>query len=324
MTAPPTDVLVVIVNYRTADLTLACLESLCDERLTLPGMRVIVVDGGSADDSAERLALEVKARDWSKWVRVLPVSINGGFAYANNRGIEPALKSPNPPRYVHLLNPDTVIHSGAVAQLVEFLDAHPEVGIAGSRLENPDGSPRSYAFRFPTVVSEFEGGLRLGIVSKLLRRWVSTIANPSRAQRVDWVSGASMMVRQEVFDRIGLLDDGYFLYFEEVDFIRRAARAGWTCWTVPESRVVHLAGQSTGLERGKAVRRRPGYWYASRSRYFVSNHGLGQKLLADLAWIAGYSMNLVRRALTFSLKDAPPLLLVDFVQNNARLLRDRR
>jgi GT2 family glycosyltransferase len=173
-------------------------------------------------------------------------------------------------------------------------------------------------------VSEFEGGLRLGIVSKLLRRWVSTIANPSRAQRVDWVSGASMMVRQEVFDRIGLLDDGYFLYFEEVDFIRRAARAGWTCWTVPESRVVHLAGQSTGLERGKAVRRRPGYWYALRSRYFVSNHGLGQKLLADLAWIAGYSMNLVRRALTFSLKDAPPLLLVDFVQNNARLLRDRR
>ena len=133
------------------------------------------------------------------------------------------------------------------AALVEFMNDHPKVGIAGSRLENPNGTPQCSAFRFHSVLSELEGGLRLGIVSRLLRNRVVAPPVSDEQHETDWVAGASMIVRHGVFADIGLMDEGYFLYFEEVDFCLRAHRAGWHCWYVPASRVVHLVGQSSGV-----------------------------------------------------------------------------
>jgi GT2 family glycosyltransferase len=164
------------------------------------------------------------------------------------------------------LNPDTIVRGGAIRALVDFMDSHQRVGIAGSRLENAEGAAECSAHIAPSPLGELESGARLGILSRALHRY--TVSPPMReaAHQCDWVSGASLIVRRKVFEEIGALDEGYFLYFEEVDFCLRAQKAGWRIWFVPESRVVHLEGASTGIRN--IVRRRPQYW-TTRRRYFV-------------------------------------------------------
>src|SRR5262249_24939007 len=161
--------------------------------------------------------------------------------------LRPILAAPNPPDYVLLLNPDTVVRPGAIRPLIDFMERHPEVGITGCRLEYPDGEPQRSAFRFPTIWSEFEGGIRVGVLSKLLNREVVAPRVSDEPHPTDWMAGASMLVRRAVFDDIGLMDEGYFLYFEETDFCLRARRAGWPGWYVPASHVVHLVGQASGV-----------------------------------------------------------------------------
>jgi N-acetylglucosaminyl-diphospho-decaprenol L-rhamnosyltransferase len=197
------------------------------------------------------------------------------------------------------------------------MDHRPDVGIAGSRLENPDGTSQRSAFRFPSVLGEVEDGMRFGPVSRLLRRRLVAPPAPERATPTDWVAGASMIVRREVFSETGPMDDGYFLYFEEVDFCLRASRGGWPCWYVPESRVVHLVGQSTGVTDSTASRRRrPGYWFLARRRYFLKNHGRAKTLLADLAWAGAYASYRTRRALQGKPDRDPEGLLRDFIRHN--------
>ena len=115
------------------------------------------------------------------------------------------------------------------------------------------------------------------------------------AHECDWVSGASLMVRREVFEEIGLFDEGYFLYFEEADFCMRAHTAGWKIWFVPESRVVHIEGASTGIRNVR--QRRPRYWYDSRRRYFVKHFGVFGLILADVLWVVGRTSLALRRML---------------------------
>ena len=130
------------------------------------------------------------------------------------------------------------VFAAALAALVDFLESHPGVGLVGSRLEGRDGTPQISAFRFPTALGELDAGLRFGPVSKLLAHRVIGPPIPREAVPIDWVSGASLMVRRAVFDAIGLLDDGYFMYYEEVDFCLRAREAGWPCWSFSNHDVV--------------------------------------------------------------------------------------
>ena len=318
-----TSLSIVIVNYRTADLVIDCLRSLAVELADRPDWRVVVVDNASADGSAERLGEAIAAEGWSQRVELLSLADNPGFAGGNNVALRPILEGPKPPDFVLLLNPDTVVRPGGVKELVRFMKAHPEVGIAGSRLEEPDGTPQRCAFRFPSLLSELEEGLRIGFVSRRLHRHV--VAPPVRqeAHSTDWVAGASMIIRREVFEEIGLLDDRYFLYFEEVDFCLRARRVGWACWYVPASRVVHLVGQSSGVTDVKrSLKRRPRYWFESRSRYFRRNHGRSYKMLADLAWLFGFSLWRLRRRIQGKPDPDPPGLLGDFLRYNF-LTKDR-
>ena len=311
------NVLVVIVNYRTAGLTIDCLRSLRDEVATVPGPRVIVTDNASGDDSVTRIAEAIASNGWASWVTLQPLDRNGGFACGNNAAIEPALRGSAAPDYVLLLNPDTVVRPGAIGALVDFMEAHRQVGIAGSRLENPEGTPQSSAFRFPTVVSELEEGLRIGWVSHLLAGRRVAPAPPASHCRTDWVAGASMIIRKAVFDAIGLLDERYFMYYEEVDFCRRASKAGWPCWYVPESRIVHLVGQSSGVTDVKlALKRRPAYWFESRRRYFLTHCGRVATFLADLFWTAGFAQWRVRRAILAKPDPDPARLLADFIRHN--------
>jgi N-acetylglucosaminyl-diphospho-decaprenol L-rhamnosyltransferase len=311
-------VLIVIVNYRTADLTVDCLRSLAPQMSALPaGTRVVVTDNASGDDSVPRLTDAVRDNNWGDWASVMPLPRNGGFAYANNEGIRPALESNNPPRYVLLLNPDTVVRPGAVNALLDFMESRPDVGITGSRLEDPDGTGQRSAFRFHTISGEFENALRLGVVTKLLSKRVVAPEIPTDAGPTDWAAGASMMIRREVFDAIGLLDEKYFMYFEEGDFCLRAKRAGWPTWYVPASRVVHLVGQASqwnDKKQAAAPKRRPPYWFESRRRFFVKNHGRAYALLADAAYTVGFTVWRLRRFVQRKPDTDPPKFLLDFVR----------
>jgi hypothetical protein len=309
--------LIVIVNYRTASLTVDCLRSLSSEVANLQTSRVVVVDNASGDDSRQRIDEAIGASGWSPWAVLMPLESNGGFAFGNNAAIRPALASDDPPNHVLLLNPDTIVRPDAIRALLDFMDGNPSVGIAGSRLEHPDGTPQISAFRFHSIASELESGLRLGVVSRLLRKKVVAPPVPDAPCRVDWVAGASMIVRRAVFDAIGLMDEQFFMYFEEVDFCLRAARAGWPCWYVPASRVVHLVGQSSGVtDLKRARKRRPAYWFASRRRFFVKSYGRASVMLSDLAWATGYATYRVRRLVQRKPDVDPEHLLWDFVRYN--------
>lgn len=309
-------VLIVIVNYRTPTLTIDCLHSLANEVKSLPNLSAIVVDNDSGDGSIEQIETAIKTQGWSDWATILAAERNGGYAYGNNLAIRAALASSYPPDYILLLNPDTIARPAAIKTLVDFMEQHPQVGIVGSRLEDPDGTPQHSAFRFHTLLSELESGLRLGVISRLLSKWIIAPPVSDVDCQTDWVAGASMMIRREVFESIGLMDEEYFMYYEEVDFCLQAKKAGWSCWYVPESRVVHLVGQSSGVTNTKIPpQRRPQYWFDSRRRYFLKNHGWMYAALADFLWLFGFILWRVRRVIQRKPDPDPPHLLEDFLRH---------
>jgi N-acetylglucosaminyl-diphospho-decaprenol L-rhamnosyltransferase len=313
-------VLVVIVNYRTPELTVNCLRSLVPDLPFLPNTQVIVVDNDSGDDSLEVIQQAIVAEGWGDWATLLPSNHNGGFSYGNNVAIRLALNSDNPSDYIWLLNSDTEIRSGALHRLLEFMQTRNHVGICGSRFEEPDGTVWPIAFRFPSILSELENGFRLGVVSQLLSSWKVAQVMTDQPRQMDWLPGASLLIRREVFETIELMDEGYFLYYEETDFCLQAARYGWECWYVPNSHVMHLAGQSTGVTTPTdRPKRLPQYWFNSRRRYFVKNHGRLYAAIADTVWFLGFASWRGRRLIQRKPDTDPPSLLQDFVRNSAVL-----
>jgi GT2 family glycosyltransferase len=314
---------VIIVNWRTPRLVEDCLRSLLGEIPRLRRFDTIVVDNDSQDGSAESIEALIAQNGWSSWARLIRAPSNGGFASGNNIALRSLRKFDAPPDFVLLLNPDTYIRPGAVAELARFLARHDAVGITGGRSENPDGTPQYCCFRFPGMLSEFAGQLNVGFVDRLLHRWIVRINIPEEPQQVDWVSGGVMMVRFGLFKQIGLLDESYFLYFEETDFTIRASNAGWECWHVPQSRVVHLVGQSSGLTLQGDRRPLPAYWFESRRRYFVLNHGLAYALVTDLGVVVGGSLAYLRSLLHGRRRQLPPRFLRDFIRHST-WVRGRR
>lgn len=288
-------VCIVIVNYRTADLAIDCLRSLARQVSGLPGLEVLVIDNDSADGSEDRLRDATSREGWTSWVRIIQAGRNGGFAFGNNVGIREALGSGRDFDYILLLNPDTIVRDGAIGALVEFMALHPQVGIAGSLLEDASGLVESSAHTAPSPLGELESSARLGVLSRLLRRY--RVSPPLRDvdHECDWVSGASLVARSKVLQLLGGLDEGFFLYFEEVDLCTRARQAGWKVWFVPASRIVHLEGAATGIQN--VAKRRPCYWYDSRRRYFVKHFGVTGLIAADVLWAIGRLLLVLRRAI---------------------------
>lgn len=169
-------------------------------------------------------------------------------------------------------------------------------------------------------MSELVEGFKLGVLTKLLSERQLLYHLGDEPMPVDWVTGAAMMIRKEVLDEIGLLDDGYFLYFDEVDFCFRARQAGWPAYYVPDSVVVHLQAQATGItDDRKEKRRLPDYWFESRRRFFVKNRGKVHAMLADLAFLVGYTTFRVRRVIQRKPDEEPPRFWVDFLRNSTLL-----
>ncbi len=273
-------VLTVILNWRTPEMTLQALAAARVAMQGIPGA-ITIVDNDSGDGSEERLrAATAGMAD----VRVIQSGRNGGFGAGNNAGIRAGLPDGSRPEFVYILNSDAFPAPDAILALLNHLRRHPQAGFAGSHIHGPEGEPHLTAFRFPSVAGEFEAAIRFGPVTRLLRESVVAPPLPGATQAVDWLAGASLMMRTDVLDRIGLFDETFFLYFEETELCLRAARAGFLTDYVVESRVAHIGSASTGM---KTWARMPGYWFDSRLHYFTKSHGRGYAAAATLAHLAG-------------------------------------
>ncbi len=312
-------VLCVILNYKTPAMTLDAVRAARRALERIDGHHIDVVDNDSGDGSFEILSDTVAREGWRD-VQVLETGHNGGFGYGNNFAIRRALASSDPPDFVYILNSDAFPEPDAIEVLVRFMRERPEVGIAGSAIWGTDGVPHISAFRFPTVWSEVAGGFRLGLINRLLPDVEVPIRpRPEVSREVDWLAGASMMIRRKVLEEVGVFDETFFLYFEETDLCRRARQAGWPTWYVVESKIEHVGHASTGL---KDLRRpMPRYWFDSRRHYFLKNHGRAYLWAANTIHAAGLASFKLRARVQRKDDPDPVRFLRDFVRYNFLLNR---
>lgn len=309
----PAEISVIIINYGTADLTIAAVESVLERGHGGRAVDVHLVDNASPGDDAARLARAHAGGGWGDRVTFYAETVNHGFGRGNNLVLEKLASRAVPPRYVFLLNPDARLKNEAIDQLAGFLDTHPEAGLAGARIEKPDGTGVTAAFRFPSVLSEFSQALSFGPVSRLLRHKTVPLGADLPQSPVDWVAGAAVMGRLEALQQAGFFDPEYFLYYEEVDLMRQTARMGWETWYVPGAEIVHAEGAATNVKSGRAERRRrPAYWYHSWQYYFRKNHGRTGAALAGLGWMLGAGLNHVIARLRGRAPSAALRLFRDF------------
>ncbi|UJR80564.1 glycosyltransferase family 2 protein [Sandaracinus amylolyticus] len=302
----PFELTIVVLNYRTPELTLDCVASLAPQ--IGARRRVLVVDNASADGSADRIERAIEERGWGEWAQVLRSPINGGFAAGNNFGLRHARVHCPAEAYV-LLNSDTVVSEGALDALVAGMRAHPEAGLVGPRFDTADGELDVSAFRDHTPISELEVAASTGIVSRLLSRVrvPTPVASAERPFYPQWLGFACVLVRREVLAEIGGLDEGFFMYFEDADYCRRVRAAGWKMLYWPSARVIHLGGGSSGFSTREGMPKRlPRYYFESRARYFARHHGRTGPLRANLAWMTGAALA-TSRALLGQRGFAPPL-----------------
>jgi len=249
---------IIIVNWNTRELLAQCLASIyahppsCD-------FEIWVVDNASSDGSAQMVRVRFPN------ARLIENCENVGFARANNQAIQESTG-----RYVLLLNSDTLVCGNALMVLVEFMQRHPNFGIAGAKLMNPDGSFQSSYASFPTWFSELVNvaGLSRWVDGSHIRS--SKPADSTQPHSVDWVSGACLLALRKAIEEVGLLDEEYFMYGEEMDWCYRMKQRGWRVSHLPEAQVIHLVGQSS-----KLVGREKLVWLArSHLRFMIKYHGM--------------------------------------------------
>jgi N-acetylglucosaminyl-diphospho-decaprenol L-rhamnosyltransferase len=310
---------VVIVNYRTPELVQDCVRSLWRLRPASVHLEIVIVDNCSADGSVEQLRAFVRDEHGPWPVRLLASALNAGFAAGNNvalaKLLAPQERSGVDPQFVWLLNPDTVVSGGNLDDLVRFFAHEPRAGIVGNRILDRDGQVQTSAFRRHTWQSELESALNMGPIRTLMQRYVVAPSPSREPSEVDWVSGASMFIRFELIRRVGLLDDNYFMYFEETDYCLAGKAAGYQIWYWPSFDVRHFEGSASGIHAG-SVKRRPGYWFASRARFFRKNYSSAYWHLANLVWMLAYPFGRTWRRLRGKPCMDPPRLWWDFLVHN--------
>ena len=254
------DLSIVIVNWNVRDLLRRCLHSISNLQSPISNSEVIIVDNASTDGSVEMVRAEFPG------VHLITNADNRGFPAANNQGLAIAQG-----RYVLLLNPDTEVTGDALETMIAFADAHPDVGLIGPQLLNPDGSVQPSRRRFPTLLTAFcESTWLEGYAPRrLLERYYVLDRPNDTVQDVDWVTGAAMMARREAIAQVGPMDDGFFMYSEELDWCRRFREAGWRVVYLPAAQIVHHVGKSSE----QVVAARHIHFQTSKVRYFRKYHG---------------------------------------------------
>ncbi len=258
-----TELAVIIVTWNNANDIGAALSSLYAElqHIALP-TEVVVVDSASGDDTAALIAASFPQ------VTLLKQVENVGFARGNNIGISYLQANGGVPEFVYLLNPDTITQPGAVRALIEALEADARVGVAGARLTFGDGTFQHSAFAFPGLFQLWADVLPVParlLESRLNGRYPREQYAGEEPFDVDFVLGATMMMRGEVITQTGMFDEAYFMYCEEVDWQWRIRRAGWRIVCVPAAHVVHLGGQSSGQAKPQSTR----HLWESRLRMYA-------------------------------------------------------
>lgn len=283
-------VAIVIVNYRTAGLVIDCLHSLMDQVQAIDRARVVIVDNASNDGSADRIEAAITERGWERHIELVRSDANLGFSGGNNLGIR-AIEAES---YL-LLNSDTIVRPGAIDELMQAMREHPHAGLVSPRLEWPDGRPQHSCFRDRRPRDEFFRAARTGVIERLFGFVPRTHDVSDEPMECEWTSFACVLIRREVIEQIGGLDEGYFLYSDDVDYCRNARQHGWNVLHWPSARVVHLRGGSGPVKQLSAQRkRRPRYWYASRAHYYRKFFGRFGLWRANLYWWCGRVISLIR------------------------------
>jgi hypothetical protein len=264
------DVTISIVSLNTRELLADCLRSvLATTRLRFD---VHVVDNGSSDGSTAMVAVSFPQ------VRLTQAGSNRGFAAANNCAIREADS-----RYVLLLNPDTLVSPETVGDLVSFMDDHPDVGICGPKIVFPDRRFQSCGYRFPTLLSEVRQSKNVNRVLRLLVGDEPPLRVEPVPFDVDWVDGACLLIRREALNDVGLLDEQFFLYAEELDWCFRARKAGWRICALPDVEMIHYQGQSSAQMSDFSL----AHLVETRLRYYRKNHGMTMATVTSLVYAAG-------------------------------------
>lgn len=279
-------VAVIIVSYNVRDLLARCLESIAIGRQAVDLAPVYVVDNASSDGSAAMV------RERFPWVELIAAAENLGFARANNvalraLGLPAAAAAPDA---VLLLNPDAELLPGAVDALAACLDAQSNVGMVGPQLQYGDGCFQHSAFRFPSLAQIFLDFFPLHgrlLDSRINGRYPQALYARGEPFAVDFILGASMLVRADALRQVGLLDEGYFMYAEEMDWAWRMRAAGWSILCAPAARVIHHEGQSSRQFRERAFVE----LWRSRWRFFDRYYPpawcwIARRLVRACLWIA--------------------------------------
>lgn len=306
--SPLPSIAVIIVNYGTAALALDAAESVLAQEPSNRTLHLHIVDNASPGDDVHILREEIAARSWHDRATLWPEAINHGFGRANNLVLSALSRQPTPPAYVFLLNPDAVLEKEALAGLVALLEARPEVVGVGAGVSKPDGHPVTAAFRFPSLLGEFEKAAAFGPVSRLLRNQRIPLPYDLREGPVDWVTGAAVLFRLDALRRVGFFDPAFFLYFEEVDLMRRLRAEGGLIWYLPTARVRHIEGASTGVTSGMR-KRKPAYWFQSWALYHRRAGTRTRACLIALAHLLGGLINVLH----CRLRRLPPRLNENYI-----------
>jgi GT2 family glycosyltransferase len=269
------DLSVCIVNWNTRDDLARCLASLQHGQGDLE-YEVWVVDNGSTDGSVERVQTQFPT------VHLLRNAANVGFSAANNQALR-ACRG----RYALLLNPDTLVHDGALGRLVGFLDRHPEAGVVGVKLLNPDGSVQYSCRTFPTLGAVLFRGTPFGRLfprNRSTRDYLMQDWQHEEVRTVDWVSGAGLAVRRSVWEQVGLLDERFFMYCEDMDFCQRVHQAGWRVYYFPGAVVTHVIGRSSDQNLRAMILAFHRSMYLYYDKHYGARYGLVGRLAAG-AWL---------------------------------------
>ena len=254
---------IVIVSWNVCDLLHECLESIEDSLNTASGdlpTEIIVVDNASCDETTKMV------HEHFPNVRLIETGENLGFTGGNNTGLKSAQG-----KYLLLLNPDTKVIGDALRSMVTYMDANPEVGAIGPRLLTEDGDVQQSRRRFPTIwTAIFESTWLQPIApQRILDRYYINDRSDDELQAVDWVEGAALMVRHEVYESVGELDSRFFMYSEELDWQRRIKETGWEIHYLPAAEILHYGGKSSD----QVVAFKHIHFQTSKIRYFAKYYG---------------------------------------------------
>lgn len=259
------DVSIIILSYNTADLTLQCLRSVYKTQWGKVTKEIFVVDNASADDTVKRI------KQTYPEVLVLKNAKNVGFAAGNNVGIQKANG-----RYILLLNSDTEVDTDAIPVMVAFMDSHPPAGVSTCRVLLPNGSldPASHrGFPTPWASLAYMSGLeRLFPKSHLFGGYHLGYMDMDAAHEIDCPSGAFFLVRREVIDSVGMLDEDFFMYGEDIDWAYRIKEKGWEIWFNPETSILHHKKQSGRAHGDKTRRIQSEKYFLTTMRLFYQKH----------------------------------------------------